>query len=64
MAIAYHEKAEKRIVACVARRAVDRAASRISRLRGLDGEAMTGDVRMAKYFPDNTFDLAAGGVDR
>ncbi|NKB76173.1 MAG: histidinol dehydrogenase [Gammaproteobacteria bacterium] len=32
-------------------------SSRISRYEGMEGHAMTGDVRMKKYFPDETFDL-------
>lgn len=31
--------------------------ARISRLEGMEGHARTGDVRLAKYFPDETFDL-------
>ena len=37
-------------------------ASRISRLEGMEGHAMTGDVRLAKYFPDETFDLSVKGA--
>ena len=37
-------------------------ASRISRLEGMEGHAMTGDARLAKYFPDETFDLSADGT--
>lgn len=37
-------------------------ASRISRLEGMEGHAMTGDVRLAKYFPDERFELAQGSV--
>ncbi|MBL6928176.1 MAG: histidinol dehydrogenase [Rhodospirillales bacterium] len=33
------------------------ATARISRLEGMEGHARTGDVRLAKYFPDETFDL-------
>ena len=42
---------------------VAQVASRISRLEGMEGHAMTGDVRLAKYFPEETFDLAAGRID-
>lgn len=41
---------------------VAQVASRISRLEGMEGHAMTGDVRLAKYFPDETFDLSAKGA--
>ncbi|MCG8425035.1 MAG: histidinol dehydrogenase [Proteobacteria bacterium] len=33
-------------------------AARISRLEGMEGHAMTADIRLAKYFPDEDFDLA------
>lgn len=46
-----------------ATRGVAQVASRISRLEGMEGHAMTGDVRLAKYFPGETFDLAAGCVE-
>ena len=45
-----------------ASRGVAQVASRISRLEGMEGHAMTGDVRLAKYFPGETFDL--GSDDR
>ena len=32
-------------------------AARISRLEGMEGHARAGDVRLAKYFPDETFQL-------
>jgi sulfopropanediol 3-dehydrogenase len=32
-------------------------AARISRLEGMEGHAMTADVRLDKYFPNETFDL-------
>ncbi len=41
---------------------IAQVASRISRLEGMEGHAMTGDVRLAKYFPDETFDLSAKGA--
>jgi len=31
--------------------------ARVSRLEGMEGHARTGDVRLAKYFPDQTFEL-------
>jgi len=35
------------------------ATARISRLEGMEGHARTADIRLAKYFPDETFDLTA-----
>jgi len=35
------------------------ATARISRLEGMEGHARAADVRLAKYFPDETFDLSA-----
>lgn len=40
-----------------AAKSVAQIAARISRLEGMEGHAMTGDVRLAKYFPDETFEL-------
>lgn len=40
-----------------ANRSVAAAAARISRLEGMEGHARSGDDRLAKYFPDETFDL-------
>ncbi len=37
------------------------ATARISRLEGMEGHARAADVRLAKYFPDETFDLSADG---
>ena len=34
------------------------ATARISRLEGMEGHARTADVRLEKYFPDETFSLA------
>jgi len=42
-----------------ANRGVGVASSRISRLEGMEGHALSGDVRLAKYFPDEEFDLKA-----
>jgi sulfopropanediol 3-dehydrogenase len=39
---------------------VAEATARISRLEGMEGHARAADVRLAKYFPDETFDLTAG----
>ncbi|MEC8642404.1 MAG: histidinol dehydrogenase [Pseudomonadota bacterium] len=35
------------------------ATARISRLEGMEGHARAADVRLAKYFPDEVFDLTA-----
>ena len=40
-----------------ATRSLAAAPARISRLEGMEGHARTADVRLAKYFPDETFDL-------
>jgi sulfopropanediol 3-dehydrogenase len=40
-----------------ASRTVGQVAARISRLEGMEGHARTGDVRLAKYFPEEQFDL-------
>ncbi|MGR3837022.1 MAG: histidinol dehydrogenase [Cognatishimia sp.] len=37
------------------------ATARISRLEGMEGHARAADVRLEKYFPDETFDLTAEG---
>lgn len=37
------------------------ATARISRLEGMEGHARAADVRLAKYFPDQNFDLTAEG---
>jgi sulfopropanediol 3-dehydrogenase len=39
-------------------REVGAAAARISRLEGMEGHARAGDDRLAKYFPDEKFDIA------
>jgi sulfopropanediol 3-dehydrogenase len=38
---------------------VAEATARISRLEGMEGHARAADVRLAKYFPDEVFDLTA-----
>ena len=38
---------------------VAEATARISRLEGMEGHARTADIRLQKYFPDETFDLTA-----
>jgi sulfopropanediol 3-dehydrogenase len=40
---------------------VAQATARISRLEGMEGHALAADVRLEKYFPDETFDLTAKG---
>lgn len=40
---------------------VAEATARISRLEGMEGHARSADVRLAKYFPDEQFDLGVGG---
>ncbi|MEM8823051.1 MAG: histidinol dehydrogenase [Pseudomonadota bacterium] len=35
------------------------ATARISRLEGMEGHARTADIRLSKFFPDETFDLTA-----
>jgi sulfopropanediol 3-dehydrogenase len=40
---------------------VAEATARISRLEGMEGHARAADVRLAKYFPGETFDLTAQG---
>ncbi|MFY0691754.1 MAG: histidinol dehydrogenase [Paracoccaceae bacterium] len=40
---------------------VAEATARIARLEGMEGHARAADVRLAKYFPDEEFDLTADG---
>ncbi|WP_299659619.1 histidinol dehydrogenase [uncultured Ruegeria sp.] len=40
---------------------VAEATARIARLEGMEGHARAADVRLAKYFPDEIFDLTANG---
>ena len=42
-----------------ANRDVAAVTARISRLEGMEGHARSGDVRLAKYFPDEEFELSA-----
>lgn len=42
-------------------RQIAEATARLSRLEGMEGHARAADVRLAKYFPDETFDLRADG---
>ncbi len=43
----------------VGARPVAEATARISRLEGMEGHAKTADVRLAKWFPEERFDLTA-----
>ncbi|MGV8951011.1 MAG: histidinol dehydrogenase [Cypionkella sp.] len=38
------------------------ATARISRLEGMEGHARSADIRLAKFFPDQSFDLSAADV--
>jgi sulfopropanediol 3-dehydrogenase len=40
---------------------VAEATARIARLEGMEGHARTADIRLAKYFPDEVFDLTSDG---
>ncbi|MDW4500019.1 histidinol dehydrogenase [Sulfitobacter sp. D35] len=42
-------------------RPIAEATARISRLEGMEGHARAADVRLAKYFPGENFDLSADG---
>ena len=42
-------------------KSVAKATARISRLEGMEGHARAADVRLAKYFPKENFDLSADG---
>ena len=42
-------------------RRVAEVTARISRLEGMEGHARAADVRLAKYFPQENFDLSADG---
>ena len=44
-----------------ASRDVAQVTARISRLEGMEAHARTGDVRLAKYFPDEQFDVSTTG---
>ncbi|MBU2957880.1 histidinol dehydrogenase [Paracoccus sp. 1_MG-2023] len=43
-------------------RPIAEATARISRLEGMEGHARTADIRLAKYFPDESFDLSGTEV--
>ena len=38
-------------------RPIAEATARISRLEGMEGHARTADIRLAKWFPEESFDL-------
>jgi sulfopropanediol 3-dehydrogenase len=42
-------------------KSIAEATARISRLEGMEGHARAADVRLAKFFPDEDFDLTANG---
>ncbi|MCL4107667.1 UNVERIFIED_CONTAM: hypothetical protein GTU68_022128 [Idotea baltica] len=42
-------------------KSIAEATARISRLEGMEGHARAADVRLAKYFPGENFDLSADG---
>ena len=42
-------------------RPIAEATARISRLEGMEGHARTADARLAKFFPNEKFDLTANG---
>ena len=44
-----------------ANRDIGQACARISRLEGMEGHARSADVRLAKYFPEESFDLGKTG---
>lgn len=45
-----------------AARPLAEATARISRLEGMEGHARSADIRLSKFFPDETFDLQAANV--
>jgi sulfopropanediol 3-dehydrogenase len=46
-----------------ANRTMGEAAARISRIEGMEGHAMAGDVRLAKYYPNETFNIRSNPDD-
>ena len=42
-----------------ANREIAQVTARISRLEGMEGHAKTADIRLEKWFPDESFNLAA-----
>ena len=46
-----------------ASRPLAEATARISRLEGMEGHARSADIRLAKFFPNETFDLSAADVN-
>lgn len=45
-----------------AARPLAQATARISRLEGMEGHARSADIRLAKFFPDDTFDISVADV--
>jgi sulfopropanediol 3-dehydrogenase len=45
-----------------AARPLAEATARISRLEGMEGHARSADIRLAKFFPNETFDLSAADI--
>ena len=45
-----------------AARPLAEATARISRLEGMEGHARSADIRLAKFFPDEVFDLRAPAI--
>lgn len=46
-----------------AQRDVGVRSARISRIEGMEGHALAGDARLAKYFPDEKFDILSNDKD-
>ena len=40
---------------------IGRVAARISRVEGMEGHALSGDVRLRKYFPGEQLETTLGG---
>lgn len=47
----------------IAARPLAEATARISRLEGMEGHARTADIRLAKFFPDEVFELNPSSVE-
>jgi sulfopropanediol 3-dehydrogenase len=46
-----------------ANRVIGQVSARISRLEGMEGHARSADVRLEKWFPNETFDLTGGAAE-
>ena len=44
---------------CAASKQIAQVSARISRLEGMEAHARTADDRLAKYYPDESFDKGA-----